>query len=178
MYLMNNTDFLAFGWSPDLCRKVSRVYSRSDGHVKFMGFHCLKKNDYEWQDFASPVFYQPVPSVGHSHYFAFIKGAYGDKVSIVNGESAFCEPIDGLEADNGEVIYSRFRHDYVTSQDGSVSIDGGRDYTRTSTNDPSKRVTIVARGPELVIQQGNYDPKNHPHQYRPERELRGLSARP
>ena len=34
-------------------------------------------------------------------------------------------------AKNGDIIYSQYRHDYVKSEDDSVFIDGGRDYTRS-----------------------------------------------
>lgn len=39
--------------------------------------------------------------------------------------------IDALEAANGDVIFSRYRHDYCVSPDGTAIIDGGRAYTRT-----------------------------------------------
>jgi hypothetical protein len=50
---------------------------------------------------------------------------------ITNAISVIGETIQGIIADNGDVIYSRYRHDYRHSPDGSVWIDGGRDYTRT-----------------------------------------------
>ena len=38
--------------------------------------------------------------------------------------------ISAAVADDGEIIYSKYRHDYNVSKDKSVFIDGGRDYTR------------------------------------------------
>ena len=52
------------------------------------------------------------------------------KLMICNAISAVEHPIWGVVAENGDVIYSRFRHDYRWSPDKSVMIDGGRDYTR------------------------------------------------
>jgi hypothetical protein len=48
---------------------------------------------------------------------------------IINGLTAI-EPFQAVVANNGEVVWSRYRHDYRKSQDGSVWIDGGRDYLR------------------------------------------------
>ena len=47
--------------------------------------------------------------------------------------NTYCLPehdIAGIVANNGDVIYSRYRHDCRWSPDNSVMIDGGRDYTR------------------------------------------------
>jgi hypothetical protein len=44
-----------------------------------------------------------------------------------------------MVTDDGEVIVSRFRHDYVTK--GKYMIDGGRDYTRSSMH-PTVTVTV------------------------------------
>jgi hypothetical protein len=49
---------------------------------------------------------------------------------ITNAISAFEHPMLGVVADDGEVIVSGYRHDYRRSKDGTVFIDGGRDYTR------------------------------------------------
>ena len=49
---------------------------------------------------------------------------------ITNAISAAETEITGIVAQNGDVIYSRYRHDYRGSPDGSVWIDGGRDYVR------------------------------------------------
>ncbi len=51
---------------------------------------------------------------------------------ITNAITATETIITGIKAQNGEIIYSRYRHDYRESKDGSVFIDGGRDYTRHS----------------------------------------------
>jgi hypothetical protein len=53
---------------------------------------------------------------------------------ICDAITATQEDIWGVVANDGEVIYSRYRHDYRTSKDGSVMIDGGRDYTKTGFN--------------------------------------------
>jgi hypothetical protein len=62
----------------------------------------------------------------------------------------------GIVADNGEVIYSRYRHDFVYSTDRSVFVDGGRDYVKSSMH--GRRVTIALHGPDLIIEEFQADP--------------------
>ena len=60
---------------------------------------------------------------------------------ITDAASAFCEPITGLLTDDGEVLVSRYRHDYV--EKGPYMIDGGRDYLRTSGNATAGKLVEV-----------------------------------
>jgi hypothetical protein len=57
----------------------------------------------------------------------------------------------GIICEDGEVIVSRYRHDYV--QKGDRMIDGGRDYTRSSIH-PSASVTVVDG--EFVVEANVY----------------------
>ena len=101
--------------------------------AKYMGYWAIKRDGGDWSDMPVDVFYQPNPdlSQGHSHYFGIFTVA-GQGVLITNAASAFSEPITGLLTDDGEVLVSRYRHDYV--EKGQYMIDGGRDYLRTSGN--------------------------------------------
>jgi hypothetical protein len=67
-------------------------------------------------------------------------------VYITEASSAFSDPIAGIPTDDGEVIVSRYRHDYV-EKDGRM-IDGGRDYTRSSMH---PTVVITVTGDKFVI---------------------------
>jgi hypothetical protein len=49
---------------------------------------------------------------------------------ITNGAFVEEQEFAGIIADNGDIIFSRSRHDYRVSDDESVWIDGGREYTR------------------------------------------------
>jgi len=64
-----------------------------------------------------------------------------DLLYITEASSAFSDPIAGIPTDDGEVIVSRYRHDYV-EKDGRM-IDGGRDYVRSSLH-PIVRITVNA----------------------------------
>jgi len=129
--------------------KISRI---EDSYgVKFIGDFCVKLANGAWSDFPVAVFYQANPNreLGHSNYLGIHRTQEAlPQWVLSNGESAFTDGIMGVVADDGEVIYSRFRHDYVTSVDGSVFIDGGRDYLKA----PLHRKIV-----KLVINKDNFD---------------------
>jgi len=108
---------------------IAKVEARYN--AKFVGQFCLKTKSGSWAESPADVYWQEKPPVeGYSNYFALIiqmGAAY-----ITSGASAVEQPITAIVADDGEVIYSRYRHDYRSSKDGSVFIDGGRDYTKSS----------------------------------------------
>lgn len=104
--------------------------------------------DTENKDIHVAVFYgdTPHPESG-SRYFALYQVSNGPRpeqrqLMITNGAFVEEQKITGVVADNGDVIYSSFRHDYNTSPDGSVFVDGGRAYTRSNTQN---QVTLVVR---------------------------------
>lgn len=102
-------------------------------NAKYVGEFCLKTREGNWANEAASIFYQKIPPVaGYSHYFALIKR--DGQIYITSGQSAVDGTIWGVKAKDGEIIYSSFRHDYKVSKDKSVFIDGGRDYTKSSSN--------------------------------------------
>ena len=122
--------------------------------AKYMGYWAIKNSRGGWNDSPVDVFYQPNPdtSKGHTHYFGmFIRtdpysGEGTGSVYITEASTAFSEPIAGIPTDDGEVIVSRYRHDYV-EKDGRM-IDGGRDYTRRSLH---PTVTVTIDGDQFII---------------------------
>ncbi len=97
-------------------------------NAKFVCETCIKNRDY-WRNEPSMIFYSEKKHPEGSNYFAVSE--LNGKIVISDGISA-TEPFVGVVADNDEIVYSRFRHDYRTSSDKSVSIDGGRDYIKLS----------------------------------------------
>lgn len=99
--------------------------------AKYMGYWCTKRLDGSWNERPVDVFYQPNPNVelGHKHYFGMF--VQNGSVWICDATTAFEEAIGGIITEDGEVLVSRFRHDYVTKE-GGYMIDGGRDYLRSS----------------------------------------------
>lgn len=124
-------------------------------NVKYVGAFCIKNGE-EWRKSPSAIFYQENPDVkkGHSNYIALsYKYITEEDIGwfISDGSSAFSEPIVGVVANDGQVIYSAFRHDYEASDDGSVIIDGGRDYTRHTSD--AELVELEVVGSEIKIKE-------------------------
>lgn len=100
-------------------------------NANWVGQMPLRLKNGEWSDMPADVYWQETPPVeGYSNYFAIIHR--GGKLYITGAASAVEGTFNAVVADNGEVIYSRCRHDYRSSKDGSVFIDGGRCYCRSS----------------------------------------------
>ena len=114
--------------------------------AKYMGYWCTKNLRGGWNERPVDVFYQPNPNkeLGHSHYFGMFR--QNTQVLITNAESCFSEPITGAVCDDGEVIVSRYRHNYIDKK--GAMIDGGRDYTRASTG---KLVRVNVVGSEFTF---------------------------
>lgn len=109
----------------------------------------LDKND-NWVNIPVAIFYQKKPSKPeYSNYFGIyseFNARYGKyNWNICDARSILSEtsPLVGVVADSGEIIYSRYRHDYVSSTDRSVYIDGGRDYTKTNKPDKLIKLDII-----------------------------------
>lgn len=100
-------------------------------NATFIGSFCTKRLFEDYNDVPVDVFYNPNPNkeLGHSHYFGMFRTMDG-QVMITNAESCFSEPLTGAVCDDGEVIISRYRHDFVARK--GAMIDGGRAYTRTN----------------------------------------------
>lgn len=115
----------------------------------FMGYWAIQDRSGNWSETPVDVFYQPDPDVqkGHSHYFGIYRSYSANTWMICNAETAFCDPLYGVCCDTGEVIISRFRHDYVTR--GNYMVDGGRDYLRSSQH---PAVIVKVEGSNFVVE--------------------------
>ena len=125
-----------FHFSADSIRKIEDMYK-----AKYMGHWCTKTPSGIWNEMPLDVFYQPNPKVeeGHTHYFGLYRN-YAGEVRITSADSAFSDPIVGVLCEDGEVIVSRYRHDYQ-EKDGKI-IDGGRDYLKTSIGGQLVNITV------------------------------------
>ena len=133
---------------------IEKVEAKYPG-AKFVGQFCLKTVDGSWSESPADIYYQPNPNkaLGHTHYFGLI--CYRSGVYITRGDSAVDPLITAAVADDGEIIYSKYRHDYNVSKDNSVWIDGGRDYTRSGGG---KYITLkVVDGEFYQLEQEDLD---------------------
>jgi len=113
----------------DCIVKIAEVEARRN--AKYVGQMAIRDAHGNWsEDVPAEIFWQETPPVeGYSNYFAlFVRRGV---LYITSGASAVEGVINGVVADDGEIIYSRARHDMRYSQDKSVWIDGGRDYMRS-----------------------------------------------
>lgn len=87
--------------------------------------------DTEHDGIACAVFYgiKPHPDSG-SRYFAMYMSPQSQQLMITDGSFVEDQEFAGIIANNGDIIFSRGRYDYRVSDDESVWIDGGREYTR------------------------------------------------
>jgi hypothetical protein len=111
--------------------------------AKYIGDFCLKTVGGGWSEEPSAIFYQPNPNteLGHTHYFGLFTRM--GSLYITKGDSAFEEPIAAIVGKDGEVVYSRYRHDFRTlTSDTNTFIDGGRDYCRRGGAAKSVYLTI------------------------------------
>jgi hypothetical protein len=126
-------------FTPEGIEKIEAHYD-----AKYVCETCVKRAD-GWMNDAVVVFYQDDPSKvpeGGSQWFGLYLTSDGS-LMITNAISAVETDIDGIVANNGDVIYSKYRHDFRYSPDGSVMIDGGRDYTKHNNGGDIVTLRIV-----------------------------------
>lgn len=118
--------------------KVEEKYNAT-----FVGQFALKTRDGGWSaDTCGDVYWQATPpNPEYSNYFALIM--QDGTAYITSGASAVEGVINGVIAEDGEVIYSRYRHDFRISTDGTAWVDGGRDYMRHGGVAPTVQLKIV-----------------------------------
>jgi hypothetical protein len=90
------------------------------------------------------VFWQDVPHPKGSNFFALYYYDAGgvDTLMIIDGAFITKQKIKAVMLLNGDVIYSRYRHDYFEHR--GIAIDGGRDYLKVS-GDPHKWCEVGVR---------------------------------
>ena len=121
-------------FSADTIKKVEEKYD-----AKYLLEACLRSKDGMWYNHPAAIFYTEKAHPQGSNYFGLYMyqglggaAAIDPYPMITNGASAIQGIFKGARAADGEIIYSRYRHDYRTSKDGSVSVDGGRDYFKVA----------------------------------------------
>ena len=97
--------------------------------AKYIGDFCVKTKS-GWSAQPVSIFYQQNPPAPFSNYFGIYLDYTSGKLMITDGSSVTQEPILGIASSTGEVVYSRYGHDFRSLENGEGSIDGGREYTR------------------------------------------------
>jgi hypothetical protein len=96
--------------------------------AQYVGDLCIEgSRSGGWTNEPLAIFWQEkLPQPDYTHYFGlFIENR---NVMITGAGSVAVGLWDAAQANNGEIIFSRFRNDHRISGDGTASVDGGRDY--------------------------------------------------
>lgn len=130
---------------------IAKVESKYQ--AKYVGNFCLPTVGGGWGEQPVAIFYQEnPPPIAQSNYFGLFDR--GSHLLITDGAKAMPETgIDAIVSEDGEVLFSRYRHDFRTSKDKTVSIDGGRDYTKLSyePGNSVRTVTLRLEKDQLVV---------------------------
>jgi hypothetical protein len=104
----------------EIIETVEREYK-----AKYVLESCLKYKDGDWGNRPAAIFYTEEAHPRGSNYFALY--FRGDSLMITDGLPSIKDVVfSGIEAE-GEVVYSRYRHDFREGKNGAF-VDGGRDY--------------------------------------------------
>lgn len=96
--------------------------------AKYVIDSCLKSDSGNWLNFPAAFFYTEEKHPRGSNYFAMYElGGW----MITNGIRVSEEVFHGILFEDGELVHSRYRHDWFEHR--GAMVDGGRDYFRTST---------------------------------------------
>jgi hypothetical protein len=96
--------------------------------AKYVFESQLKLKSDQWSDFSAAVFYGEEPHPEGSNWFGIWE--MDGRFMISNAISAVEEPLFGVVAENGDIIYSRHPRDFRESDDKTVFVDGGRNHGR------------------------------------------------
>lgn len=126
--------------------KIERHYK-----AKYVLESCLKAKDGGWANFPAAIFYTQEAHPEGSNYFAIYMDKSGSPMITDALPSIQGVIFEGIEAE-GEVVYSRFRHDYREGKNGAF-VDGGRDYFRYGGDrfDDYNRVKFQVVGDHLAF---------------------------
>ncbi len=122
---------------PEGIEHIEQKYSAKYVCETCLSYPANKPGMWSWMNWPVAVFYQSdvslVPEGGSQYFGIYYRRHMPDEpvvTYVCNAISTTLEPFNGIVADDGEVIYSHYRHDFRYSKDRSVWIDGGRDYVR------------------------------------------------
>lgn len=95
------------------------------------------------------LFWNDVPHPTGSNWMGMYR--HQNEWYVCDGITASRFPINCMVSNDKQVLFSKSRHDFRSSNDSSVSVDGGRDYTRVLGAIHNERVWLVPQNGELKI---------------------------
>lgn len=106
---------------------------------------CLTAKTGYWEEPVAVFWQETPPKPEYSNYFGLYMNV--GKLYICSAHSVAEGIWYGSEADDGEIIFSRFRHDYRVSSDKTTFVDGGRDYFRSNR----EKVSLAVVGLDFEV---------------------------
>jgi hypothetical protein len=145
--------WINMGEQPDYLKVAAveeRYAKRTEGACKFVAMLTIKTRG-GWSEEPAAVFWQEkTTDPAHSNYFGLV--VQNNTLMICNGSSVAEGTWAGmLDPVSGEIVFSRYRHDYRQTRSGKVTVDGGRDYFKGGGGRP---VELKFDGPMMVVVSG------------------------
>lgn len=128
----------------DATESIEKTYN-----AKYVIDACLKAADGSWINSPAAIFHTEVAHPAGSNYMALYWSEIHNGWMITDGIGAVEGVFNGVLFDDGELVHSRFRHDYFVHREAMA--DGARDYYKTSgCPEGSRHIKFKVDGPNLV----------------------------
>lgn len=96
------------------------------------------------------IFWNDTPHPQGSNWMALF--SQSGEWYVRDGITASRMPILAYVSDDGQAVFSKYRHDFRSSRDGTITVDGGRDYTKLMGNFKTcRRVWLLPQAGEIRI---------------------------
>lgn len=114
-------------------------------NVKYVVEIAAKLKNGQWSDTPAAVFYQNNKHPTGSNYLGIFNDPSNNNWILFDALPTISQPWTGAINKDGQVIFSRYRHDFRESPAKDFAIDGGRDYVRIVGDNP-ENVMMVKLG--------------------------------
>lgn len=131
--------------------KAEGIQNFEDSHN--CRYVCEWNVTYDGETIKQPmvIFWSDIQHPRGSNWLATYRDPEDRNWYVRDGITASQLPIQCMVSDSKQVLFSKSRHDFRQSHDRSVSVDGGRDYTRVLGKIHNERVWMVPQQGELKL---------------------------
>lgn len=97
------------------------------------------------------LFWNDIPHDKGSNWMGMYRDSVDSNWYVRDGITASRLPIECVVSNDKQVLFSKNRHDFRTSHDRSITVDGGRDYTRVLGAIRNEHVWMIPQQGELKL---------------------------
>ena len=131
-------------FSDENIAKIEEKYN-----AKYVIDSCLKNIGGSWVNSPAAIFYTEEAHPQGSNYMALYWSEISDGWMIADGQSAVQGELGGFLFEDGELVHSRYRHDFFVHR--GAMVDGGREYFRSSARvEGAKRIQFKIENGQIV----------------------------